>query len=63
MLIYINPFIRNIQSNTKNYGEKNMSSPIDLSSMINMLTQLLPFILILGLLPMIIKLVTGAFKE
>jgi hypothetical protein len=40
-----------------------MSSPIDLSSMINMLTQLLPFILILGLLPMIIKLVTGAFKE
>ena len=63
MLRYINLFIRNIQSNTKNHGEKNMSSPIDLSSMINMLTQLLPFILILGLLPMIIKLVTGAFKE
>jgi len=40
-----------------------MASPIDLSGLVNLLTQLLPFIIILAILPMVIKLVTGLFKE
>jgi hypothetical protein len=40
-----------------------MASPIDLSQVLNMIIQLLPFVIILALLPMVIKLVTGIFKE
>jgi len=40
-----------------------VASPFDLSALVNMLTQLLPFIIILAILPMVIKLVTGLFKE
>jgi len=40
-----------------------MTTPFDISGLVNMLTQLLPFIIILAILPMIIKLVTGLFKE
>jgi len=40
-----------------------MASPIDLSGLVNMLWQLLPFIIILAILPLIIKLVTGLFKS
>jgi hypothetical protein len=40
-----------------------MASPIDLSQILNMIMQLLPFVIILALLPMIIRLVTGIFKE
>jgi len=40
-----------------------MASPLDLSSIINMLMQLLPFIVILAILPLVIRLVTGLFKE
>lgn len=40
-----------------------MASPFDLSALVNMLTQLLPFIIILAILPMVIRLITGLFKE
>jgi hypothetical protein len=40
-----------------------MTSPFDLSQIINLLTQLLPFVIILAILPMVIKLVTGLFKD
>jgi hypothetical protein len=40
-----------------------MASPFDLSQVFNLLMQLLPFAIILAILPMIIKLVTGLFKE
>jgi len=40
-----------------------VASPFDLSALVNMLTQLLPFIIILAILPMVIRLITGLFKE
>jgi hypothetical protein len=40
-----------------------MATPIDLSQILNMIMQLLPFVVILALLPMIIRLVTGIFRE
>ncbi len=40
-----------------------MASPFDINQLLNLLMQLLPFLIILALLPMIIRLVTGAFKE
>jgi hypothetical protein len=40
-----------------------MATPFDLSILVNMLMQLLPFIVILAILPMVIKLVTRLFKE
>lgn len=40
-----------------------MATPFDLSALVNMLTQLLPFIIIIAILPMVIKLFTGLFKE
>jgi len=40
-----------------------MATPFDLSVLVNMLMQLLPFIVILAILPMIIRLVTRLFKE
>jgi len=40
-----------------------MASPFDLSQVFNLLMQLLPFAIILAILPMIIKLMTGLFKE
>jgi hypothetical protein len=40
-----------------------MASPFDLSTIFNLLMQLLPFVVILAILPMVIKLVTGLFKE
>jgi len=40
-----------------------MTTPFDLSALVNMLMQLLPFIIILAILPMVIKLFTGLFKE
>lgn len=41
-----------------------MATPVfDLSQILNLLTQLLPFIIILAILPMLIKLFTGIFKE
>jgi len=40
-----------------------MATPFDISALVNMLAQLLPFIIILAILPMIIKLFTGLFKE
>jgi hypothetical protein len=40
-----------------------MATPFDLSQVLNLLVQLLPFIIVLSILPMVIKLVTGIFKE
>jgi hypothetical protein len=40
-----------------------MATPFDLSILVNILMQLLPFIVILAILPMVIKLVTRLFKE
>ena len=40
-----------------------MATPLDLSQIINLLSQLLPFVIILAILPMVIRLVTGLFKE
>jgi hypothetical protein len=40
-----------------------MASPFDLSQIVNLLMQLLPFVIILAILPMVIRLVTGLFKE
>jgi len=40
-----------------------MASPFDLSQVFNLLMQLLPFAIILAILPMVLKLVTGIFKE
>jgi hypothetical protein len=40
-----------------------MASPFDLSGIVNMLMQLLPFVIILAILPLVIRLVTGLFKE
>ena len=40
-----------------------MATPFDPTMLINMLMQLLPFLIILAILPMIIRLVTGLFKE
>jgi hypothetical protein len=40
-----------------------MATPFDLSVLVNMLMQLLPFIVILSILPVIIRLVTKIFKE
>jgi hypothetical protein len=40
-----------------------MASPFDLSAIVNMLMQLLPFVIILAILPLVIRLVTGLFKE
>jgi len=42
---------------------KEMASPIDLSSIVNMIMQLLPVIIILAILPLFIRLFTGLFKE
>ena len=43
-----------------------MATPIDFSQLFNQLIglimQLLPFVIILSILPMVLKLVTGAFK-
>jgi hypothetical protein len=43
-----------------------VATPFDLSQLFNqligLLTQLLPFVIILSVLPMILRLVTGAFK-
>ena len=43
-----------------------MATPIDFSQLFNqligLLMQLLPFVIILSILPMVLKLVTGAFK-
>jgi len=40
-----------------------MATPFDLSALVNLLMQLLPFIIILAILPVVIRLVTGLFKE
>ncbi len=40
-----------------------MASPFDLSQIVNLLMQLLPFVIILAILPLVIRLVTGLFKE
>ncbi len=40
-----------------------MATPFDLTTLLNMLMQILPFLIILAILPMIIRLVTGLFKE
>jgi len=40
-----------------------MASPFDLSAIVNLLMQLLPFVVILAILPLVIRLVTGLFKE
>jgi hypothetical protein len=40
-----------------------MATPFDLSQIVNLLMQLLPFVIILAILPMVIRLVTGLFKE
>jgi capsular polysaccharide biosynthesis protein len=40
-----------------------MASPIDLSSIVNMIMQLLPLVIILAILPLFIRLFTGFFKE
>jgi hypothetical protein len=44
-------------------GERKMASPFDLSSIVNMIMQLLPVIIILAILPLFIRLFTGLFKE
>jgi hypothetical protein len=40
-----------------------MATPFDLSQIVNLLMQLLPFVIILSILPMVIRLVTGLFRE
>ena len=40
-----------------------MATPFDLSQLVNMIMQLLPFIVILAILPLIIRMFTGAFKD
>jgi hypothetical protein len=40
-----------------------MATPFDLSALVNLLMQLLPFVIILAILPVVIRLVTGLFKE
>jgi hypothetical protein len=40
-----------------------VTTPFDLSQLMNMIMQLLPFIVILAILPMIIRMFTGAFRE
>jgi hypothetical protein len=40
-----------------------MATPFDLSQIVSLLMQLLPFVIILAILPMVIRLVTGLFKE
>jgi hypothetical protein len=42
---------------------KEMASPFDLSSIVNMIMQLLPVIIILAILPLFIRLFTGLFRE
>jgi hypothetical protein len=39
-----------------------MASPFDFTALLNMIMQILPFVIILAILPMIIKLITGAFS-
>jgi hypothetical protein len=39
-----------------------MASPLDLSAVINILMQILPFIVILAILPLVIRLLTGLAK-
>ena len=41
---------------------RDMSTPIDLSSIVNMIVQLLPVIIILAILPLLIRLFGGFFK-
>ncbi len=40
-----------------------MASPFDLSGLMNTIMQFLPFVIILAILPVVIRLVTGIFKE
>ena len=40
-----------------------MASPFDFTALMNMIMQMLPFVIILAILPMVIKLVTGLFKQ
>jgi hypothetical protein len=40
-----------------------VATPFDLSQLINMIMNLLPFIIILAILPMIIRMFAGAFRE
>jgi hypothetical protein len=40
-----------------------VATPFDLSMLVNMLMQLLPFIVILAILPVILRLVTKVFRE
>jgi hypothetical protein len=40
-----------------------MATPFDLSALVNLLMQLLPFVIILAILPVVIRLVTGLFRE
>jgi len=43
--------------------KEKMATPFDLSSIVNMIMQLLPVIIILAILPLFIRLFTGLFKE
>jgi hypothetical protein len=40
-----------------------VATPFDLSQIMNMIMQLLPFIVILAILPLIIRMFTGAFRD
>lgn len=47
-----------------NIGDGNMATPIfDFSQIVNLLMQLMPLILVLAILPLIIRLFTGIFRE
>jgi hypothetical protein len=40
-----------------------MATPFDISQVLNLLVQLLPFVIVLAILPLVIRLVTGLLKE
>jgi hypothetical protein len=40
-----------------------MASPFDISQVLNLIMQLLPFVIVLAILPLVIRLVTGFLKE
>jgi hypothetical protein len=40
-----------------------MATPFDISQVLNLLVQLLPFVIVLAILPMVIRLVTSFLKE
>jgi hypothetical protein len=40
-----------------------MATPFDISQLLNLIMQLLPFIIVLSILPLVLRLVTGLAKE